>query len=149
VPATNRHRPRSDNPRNPAEFPQRRVTSNLNPEIQSADHRQGGGGIRRNPGQGLNSLVLKILTSNPQALKILQAIFANPAPVKAFRRVGGGGTPRNQNFFPIRPSQKPREKRRRQGLFHTVFHSRKAASSRRPSGKAHIRRAFRKPNRPC
>lgn len=37
--------------------------------------------------------VIKILTSNPLRLKILQAIFAKPAPVKAFQRVGGGGYP--------------------------------------------------------
>jgi hypothetical protein len=31
------------------------------------------------------------LTSNPLAFKILQTIFANPAPLKAFQGVGGGG----------------------------------------------------------
>ena len=45
------------------------------------------------------SFKVKILTSNPYALKILQTIFANPAPVKAFSGGGGrGGTPRFQEF---------------------------------------------------
>ncbi len=35
--------------------------------------------------------VFKILTSNSLALKILQTHFANPAPVAAFRGVGGRG----------------------------------------------------------
>jgi hypothetical protein len=40
-----------------------------------------------------NSFVVKILTSKPLGLKILQGILANPAPVKAFRC--GGGIPVN------------------------------------------------------
>lgn len=42
--------------------------------------------------------VVKILTCKPLRLKILQSIFADPAPVKAFRGVGGGGYPK---FLPI------------------------------------------------
>jgi hypothetical protein len=35
--------------------------------------------------------VFKILTSKPLALNILQAHFANPAPIAAFEAAGGGG----------------------------------------------------------
>ena len=74
-------------------FPQPNVTSDLDPKIQRADHRQGGGGARRKRERGSNSFVLKILTSKPLGLKILQTIFVNPAPVAAFGGVGGGGYP--------------------------------------------------------
>lgn len=37
------------------------------------------------------SFGIKILSSNPYALKILQTIFVNLAPVKAFKGEGGGG----------------------------------------------------------
>jgi hypothetical protein len=33
------------------------------------------------------------MTSKPLALNILQTTFANPAPVKGFQGVGGGGVP--------------------------------------------------------
>ena len=46
------------------------------------------------------SFKVKILTSNSYALKILQTIFATPAPVKAFRGVGGGGYPPIPRIFP-------------------------------------------------
>ena len=39
------------------------------------------------------SFKVKILTSNSYALKILQTIFAAPAPVKVFRGMGGRGYP--------------------------------------------------------
>jgi hypothetical protein len=81
-------------------FPQSVVTSNLDPGIQRADHRQGGGGICRIREQGPNSFVLKILTSKSQWLKILQSIFANTSPVKAFRGMGGGGVPHSTRDFP-------------------------------------------------
>ena len=42
--------------------------------------------------------VIKILTSNPWRLKILQTIFANPAPSKTFRGGGGGGIPDRPDF---------------------------------------------------
>jgi hypothetical protein len=42
-----------------------------------------------------NSFVVKILTSKPLGLKILQTLFAKPAPVKAFGGGGGGGMPQN------------------------------------------------------
>ena len=44
------------------------------------------------------SFKVKILTSNPYALKILQTIFAAPAPVKAFRGWGEGGPPQFRNI---------------------------------------------------
>ncbi|SPE22597.1 hypothetical protein SBA2_1000004 [Acidobacteriia bacterium SbA2] len=89
-------------------FPQPNVTSNLDPRIQRADHGQGGGGARRNREPGSNSFVLKILTSKPLGLKILQTIFANPAPVAAFRGVGGGGVPLETRGFPKTNSPKKR-----------------------------------------
>jgi hypothetical protein len=79
-------------------FPQTRVTSDLDPGIQRADHGYGGGGARRNRVRGSNSFVLKILTSKPLALKILQTIFANPAPVAAFRGWEGGVLLQNPRF---------------------------------------------------
>ena len=69
------------------------VTSDLDAKNQRADHRQGGGGASRRRVRGSNSFVLKILTSKSLGLKILQTIFAKPAPVAAFRGVGGGGYP--------------------------------------------------------
>jgi hypothetical protein len=71
-------------------FPHADVTSNLDPEIQRADHRQGGGGIRRNRGADPNSFVVKILTSKPLGLKILQGIFAEPCQSRLPK--GWGGT---------------------------------------------------------
>ena len=45
-------------------------------------------------------LVIKILTSNLFVLKILQPLFAKPAPVKPFRGAGGGGyTPAAEIFL--------------------------------------------------
>jgi hypothetical protein len=80
------------------------VTSALDLNFQRADHRQGGSGINRNLGEASNSCLFKILTSNPYVLKILQSIFAEPAPVKAFRRGGGRGVPEKTYPFPKRNS---------------------------------------------
>ena len=44
--------------------------------------------------------VIKILTSNSLGLKILQTLFAEPAPVKPFRGGWGEGVPPNSPFFP-------------------------------------------------
>src|ERR1700739_1107084 len=44
-------------------------------------------------GESRKSLVIKILIRNPCTLKILQILFAKPAPVKPFREWGGGGYP--------------------------------------------------------
>lgn len=75
------------------------MTSNLDLEIQRADGCQGKGGIRETREQRANSFAVKILTSKPLGLKILQSIFAEPAPVKAFRGVGGG-VPSKPGLFP-------------------------------------------------
>lgn len=44
------------------------------------------------------SSVIRILTINSLTLRILQTLFAQPAPVKRFRRVGGAGTPSSREF---------------------------------------------------
>jgi hypothetical protein len=62
------------------------VTSDLAPGKKKADDRQGVSGLRQRVAEDANSFELKILTSNPLPLKILQTLFAEPAPVKAFRR---------------------------------------------------------------
>jgi hypothetical protein len=84
------------------------VTSDLDPGIQRADHGQGGGGAHRNRERGSNSFVLKILTSKPLPLKILQGIFANPAPVVAFRGWGEGEYLLKTRDFPETDSPKKR-----------------------------------------
>ena len=63
-------------------------------------HFQGAG----NPPKGLQKprkfFVVKILIPNSYALKILQTLFANPAPVAAFEKGGGGGVPLKSHGFP-------------------------------------------------
>jgi len=61
------------------------VTSNLAARVKQADYGQGGGGIDEYRNTGPNSPVVKILTSKLFDIKILQTLFAAPAPVKAFR----------------------------------------------------------------
>ena len=78
------------------------VTSDLDPPHESADHGQGGGGIRAGPRKRPNSFVFKILTSNSFALKILPTLFAKPAPVKPFNGVGGRGGALATPKFPKR-----------------------------------------------
>lgn len=80
-------------------FPHPRVTSNLAMPSKRADHVPADGSIEREHEKARKSFVVKILTSNPLGLKILQGLFAEPAPVKAFK--GGGtheitGLPRNE-----------------------------------------------------
>jgi hypothetical protein len=53
------------------------------------------------------------LTSNPQALKILQAIFAKPASAAAFQGVGEG-VPTETEIFPESALASNREKSIRQ-----------------------------------
>jgi hypothetical protein len=74
-------------------FPQTVVTYNLASAPQSRDHkrRQADYGQRHQPAP--KPCVIKILTSNPWRLKILQTLSANPAPVKPFKAQGGGGIP--------------------------------------------------------
>lgn len=98
-------------------FPQPNVTSNLDPEIQRADHRQGGGGTQPILQKARKCFQLKILTSNSYRLKILQTIFADPAPVKAFRGVGEGGIPQFSPTFPKRERSNALSAR----LFSTIF----------------------------
>jgi hypothetical protein len=74
------------------------VTSDLAREFHKADHCQGESGPRTTRYKARKFFEIKILTSHPSALNILQTIFANPAPVKAFKGVGGGGIPRKQGF---------------------------------------------------
>jgi hypothetical protein len=51
-------------------------------------------------GNTRNSFVFKILTSNSYGLKILQTLFAKPAPVKPFQGVGGRGVSLTTSRFP-------------------------------------------------
>ncbi len=67
------------------------VTSALALRMKRADYCQGGSSRSRGQSRPCNSFGIKILTSNPYALKILQTHFAEPAPVKVFARGGGGG----------------------------------------------------------
>jgi hypothetical protein len=74
------------------------VTSDLAPPRSKADHGQGVSGTATSPEKARKLFVIKILTSNPLRLNILQGIFANPAPIKAFRGVEGGGYPSHSEF---------------------------------------------------
>jgi len=76
------------------------VTSNLDHKSQEADHRQGGGGTRNHREKVRKSFIVKILTSKPLGLKILQTLFANPAPLAAFRGWEGGGYTLKSKIFP-------------------------------------------------
>ncbi len=52
-----------------------------------------------------NSFALKILTLKSSAIKILQTLFANPAPSKPFTGMGEGGYLKsNQNSRKISPA---------------------------------------------
>src|SRR5260370_12190878 len=68
--------------------------------------------------QDRKSFVVKILTPNPLGLKILQTLIAESAPVKAFNRGWGGGTPSNHNFPKMKFAQTQRF-----GLLLQVFFS--------------------------
>jgi len=76
------------------------VTSNLAALAKQADDSRGGGGIDKHRDREPNSLVVWILTSKLFDIKILQPLFADPAPVKAFGGWGGGGYTREPRFFP-------------------------------------------------
>jgi len=74
------------------------VTTNLDlkPKIRGSWSRR-----RRSmdgPQKWPKSSVIRILTINSLTLRILQTLFAQPAPVKRFRRVGGAGTPSSREF---------------------------------------------------
>jgi hypothetical protein len=82
------------------------VTSDLAHKKEKADHRHGEWGARASLQKACNSFVVKILTSNPYALKILQTLFAKPAPVKAFQRDTGRGVPTSIPKIPKMASRK-------------------------------------------
>jgi hypothetical protein len=65
------------------------------------DDRRGGSGVDPSGKRGAKSFEVKILISNSSALKILRAIFADPAPVKAFRGKRGRGYPWNSIFSTV------------------------------------------------
>jgi hypothetical protein len=67
------------------------VTSNLALRHKSVHHSRGKSSLEKSDDNGPNSFVVKILTSNSFALKILRTLFANPAPSKTSRGRGGGG----------------------------------------------------------
>jgi len=74
------------------------VTSDLAFEKKTADHGQGVSGTRDALAASTKFFVVKILTPKPLGLKILQTVFAEPAPLKAFRGWGEGGYPDNHKF---------------------------------------------------
>src|SRR5579862_7460316 len=88
------------NPTGLSPFPQADVTFNLALPPKRADSDQGGGGVCGSREKDRNSFVVKILTSKPLALKILQTLFANPAPVRRSSRGGGGGIPHKRQVSP-------------------------------------------------
>jgi len=71
------------------------LTEDFKPQIMAKE-----GFVRRMHEPTRNSFIFKILTSKPLGLKILQTIFANPAPVAAFRGLAGGGYPLKSGVFP-------------------------------------------------
>jgi len=84
------------------------VTSNLASRLKKADHRQRGGSTRSDRENSCKSFVVKILTSNSLALRILRTIFCRPRAQQGFRGGGGeGGYPplnkirRNATSSPI------------------------------------------------
>ena len=89
-------------PLNVQVFHSRPVTSELAPTQKKADHGQGVSGTGIPLQEASKFFVIKVLTSNPLGLKILQSIFAEPAPVKTFREGGGRGVPLAFNVFPKR-----------------------------------------------
>jgi hypothetical protein len=97
-------------------FHTHRVTSNLAPTISSARSWPKRAYWREPHWRTPNSHVLKILTSKLFDIKILQTLFANPAPSKAFRRWGGGGYPAFAPTFPNRQQPHPT-------LFHEEIHN--------------------------
>jgi hypothetical protein len=74
------------------DFPQLNVTSDLAHKKEKADHRHGEWGARASLPKSCNPFVVKILTFKPYGLKILQTLFAKPAPIKAFQMGRGRGT---------------------------------------------------------
>lgn len=99
------------------------VTSALAALVRSAEHGQGGGGVRE-PGQSsANCFVVKILTSNPLALTILQRRFAKPAPVAASRGGWGEGYPTPPHHSQNRTSPRKRFPQCSSNFFSGNFHN--------------------------
>ena len=93
------------------------VTSALALRMKRADYCQGGSSRSQGQSRPCNSFGIKILTSNPYALKILQTHFVEPAPGKAFAEGRERGDPKPK---PI-PKSKPSEKSRRNRKFKKYF----------------------------
>jgi hypothetical protein len=79
----------------------------LRNEPELRNHCRGKGGKREEQKNTHNSFVLRILTSNRYALKILQPIFAEAAPVKAFQRGWGEGVHDTTRFSQNETTKKP------------------------------------------
>jgi hypothetical protein len=76
---------------------------------------------------------MKILASNIHALKILQTLFANAAPVKAFRDGGEGGYTSNSHFFPKSNFAKTHHLSLYQKFFSRDFHKITIESAAHPA----------------
>ena len=110
-------------------FPQAGVSSDLAQKIERADHGQGAGSGGENLEKHPNSFVLNIFTSNPLGLKILQTLFAEPAPVKAFRGWRRRGYSSRSLTFPKRNSFEPRSLARDLDFFRSDIHSTRSLHS--------------------
>src|SRR5579864_7449827 len=82
-------------------FPEPDVTSALVPHHERADHCQSASSKNMSAQESPKSFVVKILTSKPLGLSILQTLFANPASVAASQRGGGGGYPKIRSISRI------------------------------------------------
>ena len=74
------------------------MTSELAFNKREADDFLGASGSWQSTRNAANCFVIKIVSSNSRAFKILQGTFANLAASKAFK--GCGGVPRKANDFP-------------------------------------------------
>jgi hypothetical protein len=77
--------------------------------------------LERALAQHHKSFGINILTSKSNALKVLQAIFAKPAPVKVFREVGTGGVPLQWKKFPPKVTPNIRNAWVHQDIFHGKY----------------------------
>jgi hypothetical protein len=77
-----------------------------------ADDGHGEASARLSSSKRYKSRIFKILTPNAFAFRILQTLFAKPAPVKPFAGVGGEGDTPCGNHFPKRTSlERPAQQR--------------------------------------
>ena len=79
--------------------------------------------------RGPKSPVFKILTSKFFAIRILQALFVNPAPSKGFKDPGGGG-------YPPKAPISAKRKTRRANLFREEIHRNEPAPSSESNGES-------------